>query len=314
MLEKDIENLIAQYPEEFFPSAGFKLVGQQAKLGSCFADIVFEDKYNRTVIVEVKRGILSRDASGQIIEYYGLLKQQNPNKTIELILCANIIPSERKVFLENVGIECKELGLTFISNLAHKYNYKFLDDIDQSQAKGSRIEEKPVVLSKGRNVWIFQANPKRYDILNALLDLVPDKQWWMVNQYKKEIKQGDIALIWMSGKEAGIYAIAEIVSDPVFTKDTLESDKYWINEEDKEKPRLRVGIKIIKKLINNPFLREELKDIEGLKNLSILRCPRFTNFPVTNNEWKILKKEIENIAPKKQERQLKLGTHPIYKQ
>ncbi|MBU1630382.1 MAG: DUF91 domain-containing protein [Candidatus Omnitrophica bacterium] len=63
MLEKDIENLIAQYPEDFFPNSGFKLIGQQVKIGSCFADIVFEDKYNRTIIVEVKRGILSRDAS-----------------------------------------------------------------------------------------------------------------------------------------------------------------------------------------------------------------------------------------------------------
>ena len=74
MLEKDIENLIANYPDEFFSSAGFKLVGQQIRLGRCFADIIFKDKFDRKVIVEVKRGILSRDASGQVLEYYGLLK------------------------------------------------------------------------------------------------------------------------------------------------------------------------------------------------------------------------------------------------
>jgi hypothetical protein len=28
MLEKDIENSIAQYPNEFFPNSGFKLIGQ----------------------------------------------------------------------------------------------------------------------------------------------------------------------------------------------------------------------------------------------------------------------------------------------
>lgn len=131
MLEKDLENLLALYPEEFFPNAGFKLIGQQVNLGSCFADILFEDKYNRSIIVEIKRGILSRDASGQIIEYYGLLKQQNPNRAIELILCANIIPNERKFFLENVGIECKELGLALVSNIAKKYNYRFLDEPEQ---------------------------------------------------------------------------------------------------------------------------------------------------------------------------------------
>jgi len=76
MLEKDIENLIAKHPDEFFPNSGFKLIGQQVKLGKCYADIIFEDKYRRNVIVEVKRGILSRDASGQVMEYYGLLKTE----------------------------------------------------------------------------------------------------------------------------------------------------------------------------------------------------------------------------------------------
>ncbi len=65
MLEKDIENLMALYPKEFFPNSGFKLVGQQINIGGCFADLVFNDKYNRKIIVEVKRGLLKREASGQ---------------------------------------------------------------------------------------------------------------------------------------------------------------------------------------------------------------------------------------------------------
>lgn len=294
MLEKDIENLIACYPEEFFPNSGFKLVGQQVKLGNCFADILFEDKYNRTIIIEIKRGILSRDASGQIIEYFGLLKQQNPHKIIELILCANIIPSERKVFLENVGIECKELGLSLISNIAKKCNYKFLDESGQKIPKEEKIIDSPSAIKGDNRIWIFQANPNRYDILNALLDPALDKQGWMVNQHRDEIKQGDIALIWMSGKEAGIYAMCEVISDPSFMVDPPEEEKYWTNEKDKGKSRLRVKIIIIKKLVNNPLLREEIKSAVGLSNLSILRFSQGTNFPVSRNEWEIIKSKIEN--------------------
>ncbi|MEI7423930.1 MAG: hypothetical protein WCK18_17645 [Prolixibacteraceae bacterium] len=44
MLEKDLENLIAQHPDEFFPNSGFTLIGQQVKLGKCYADIIFEDR------------------------------------------------------------------------------------------------------------------------------------------------------------------------------------------------------------------------------------------------------------------------------
>ncbi len=128
MIEKDIENIIAQHPEDIFPGEGFKLVGQQIVIEGRRLDILFEDKHKRQVIIEVKRGILTRDSSGQIAEYYGLLKNANKDKIYELILCANIIPKERRTFLEYIGIECKELGITQITELARKYDYKFIDD------------------------------------------------------------------------------------------------------------------------------------------------------------------------------------------
>ena len=68
MLEKDIENLIAAHPKEFFPREEFKLVAQQHTIKKRRLDILFEDKYGRFIIIEVKRGILSREASGQVIE------------------------------------------------------------------------------------------------------------------------------------------------------------------------------------------------------------------------------------------------------
>jgi len=300
MLEKDIENLIALYPEEFFSKAGFKLIGQQVNLGGRFADIVFNDTHNRMIIVEVKRGILTRDASGQIVEYYGLLKQINPDSFIELILCANIIPHERKIFLENAGIECKELGLSLISNIAKKYNYKFLDDFKDKKTKEitrkvGKVNEGTVALKEGNKVWIFQANPDRYDIFNALSELGSNKKSWLVSRHEDEIGEGDIALIWMSGSESGIYAIAEVISNPSFMIAPPEEEKYWVNEKERGRSRLKVNIRIIKNLINSPILREELRNIEGLINLSILRFAQGTNFPVTDSEWEIIKQKIKML-------------------
>jgi len=291
MLEKDIENLIAQYPEEFFPNSGFKLRGQQIKVRQCRADIMFVDKYDRRIIVEIKRGILSRDAAGQIIEYYGLFKQEYPNEIIELILCANVIPYERKIFLENVGIECKELGFALITNVAKKYGYRFLDakeEVAINEQKSFYWKRK-----KDQKVWIFQANPARYDILNALSDLNYIEEVWMINQHKDEIKKGDIDLIWVSGPDAGVYAVADIISDPEYIRLLPEQEKYWTNEEDKGKNRLRVRIKITKNLINNPVFRWELKRINELGSLSILRFSQGTNFPVSDSEWQIIRKKIK---------------------
>lgn len=294
MLEKDIENLIALYPDEFFPKSGFKLIGQQVKLGRCYADIIFEDKFQRKIIVEVKRGILSRDASGQIMEYYGLLKSERTTDFIELILCANVIPAERKTFLETAGIECKEVGINRINQLAEKFGYNFIDSPKiQEQKLKHQLAEEP------EKVWIFQANGSLYNIQEMLDDeKVVTEFHWGINQYKDKIKNGHIGLIWLSGKNAGIYAVVEITSDPEYCDENNAEKKYWINkdrkEEEKEK-KLRVKMRLTRNLTNNLISRDRLKGIEGLQNLSIIKQPfAGTNFKVTTEEWNLIKELIES--------------------
>jgi hypothetical protein len=287
MLEKDIENLIAQNPDIFFPNSGFKLIGQQVKLGRCYADIMFEDSHKRKVIVEVKRGILSRDASGQVMEYYGLLKNENPEDFVELILCANIIPPERKKFLETIGIECKELGINMINQIAQKVNYEFLGSRKTQQIVSN------ISLPIAEQIWIFQGDPKRYDILNALADEeVVNGFHWHVSRYKKEIAKGHIGLIWISGKEAGIYAITEIISNPGLFVETDAEKKYWIDSTN-EGAELRVKMKIIKSIIDNPITKETIRNTPGLQNLGIMKQPQGTNFSVKSDEWIKIKELIE---------------------
>jgi len=290
MLEKDIENIIARYPNEIFPDSDFKLIGQQIKLGKCYADIIFEDKFRRKIIVEVKRGILSRDAAGQVMEYYGLLKSEQPESIIELILCANIIPAERKKFLETIGIECKELGINAINSIASKYNYQFLD----SERDRTKVEvQQNYVIPETDKVWIFQANPRRYDILNALSDdKLGTEIHWLVNQHRNEISKGHLGLIWLSGKESGIYALTEIISNPRLMREPIAEEKYWVDSSDKELEKLRVKMRIIKNLINNPVRRNTLLETSGLEKMSIFRYSQGTNFPVSHDEWNILREKI----------------------
>ena len=298
MLEKDIENLIAKYPNDFFPSEDLKLISQQYTIEGKRIDILFEDKFNRKIIVEVKRGILTREASGQIAEYYGLLKSKEQNSFYEMILCANIIPKERKVFLEHIGIGCKELGIAFISEVARKHNYTFTDDTTsvESQKNQSFKTVLPENISEDEiSVWIFQGNPQRYDILNALSDdEIGNSIHWLVNQHRKKIKKGHIGLIWMSGPDAGIYAITRINNDPKLMTENIPEKKYWINSSKEPDEAIRVEMSIIKKLINSPILKKNLTGVNGLEKLSILRQFQGTNFPVTNEEWKIISKLIGN--------------------
>ena len=287
MLEKDIENLIALYPDEFFPKSGFKLIGQQVRLGNKYADVIFQDRVNRKVIVEVKRGILTRDAAGQIMEYYGLLKETNPDEIVELVLCANIIQPERKRFLEISGIDCKELGINLINRVANKYSYEFIKSTNKLKTD-TRSK-----ISSTDKVWLFQANPQHYDIMNALADdRLNNKIHWLVNQHKNEIKKGHLGIIWLSGKETGIYVVTEILTDPQIIKEPESEKKYWANSSDKDDNKLRVKMKIINNLLKNPILKEVIKKTKGLENLSILRYCQGTNFPVEINEWNKIAKLI----------------------
>lgn len=288
MLEKDIENLLAQNPDIFFPKSGFKLIGQQVKLGRCYADIIFEDKHKRKIIVEVKRGILSRDASGQVMEYYGLLKNESPDDFVELILCANIIPPERKKFLETIGIECKELGINLINQIANKVGYSFIN------SNKFKIQTTDETLPSADKIWIFQANPQRYDIMNALADEeIGTDMHWLVNQHKNEITKGHIGMIWLSGKESGIYAITEIVTDPQLMGEPEAERKYWTDSADAVGEKLRVKMKIVKNMLNRPLTKETIRNTNGLHNISILRQPRGTNFNVISHEWNLIKELIE---------------------
>jgi len=122
---------------------------------------------------------------------------------------------------------------------------------------------------------------------------LPTPETWLINQHKNVVKKGDISLIWMSGKDAGIYAVADVTSDPDFLYDNPNTEKYWIDEKDKRKKQLRVTLNVVKSLLNYPVFRSELKKIRDLENLRILKFSQGTNFPVKNSEWKIIKQLIE---------------------
>ncbi len=295
MLEKDIENLIAQHPDEFFPREGFRLIQQQYVVNRRRFDVLFEDRFGRSIIVEVKRGILTREASGQVMEYYGLLKSQDNLANVELVLFANVIPPERRRFLETAGISCKEVGIRMLVEVAEKHGYDFLER-EHSQASGEvpKRDKKPMSAQGATTCWMFQANPAKYDVLNALADSeIGDTIHWQVNQYKNEISEGHVGLIWMSGKDSGVYAVTKIVSNPGICVEPKAEQKYWLDSGSSNKPQYRVKLQILTRLVHRPLFKSQISSLEGLDSLRILRYAQGTNFPVKPEEWSVLRDAID---------------------
>jgi 5-methylcytosine-specific restriction enzyme A len=145
-----------------------------------------------------------------------------------------------------------------------------------------------------KKVWLFQANPRRYDIFNALRDDAIKESTWTVTRYQREISSGDIGILWVSGKNSGIYAIFDIISNPQSIIDDEVSRKYWVDKNEADTPKLRIKYRYRLKLLK-PLLKSEVQKIDGLKDLQVLKQPQGTNFTVTNDEWQLIMQEIENM-------------------
>lgn len=138
------------------------------------------------------------------------------------------------------------------------------------------------------SAWIFQGNPKYYDVVGAVEAL--DQLTWAANQYPKQIKKGDKAYIWLSGSDGGIIASGTILCDPKMTKPNF-ADPYNRGDALKSEPYLAVDVRIDRRLILNKISRAVLLVDERTKQLEVLTYPGATNFRVT----KLQEEVIESI-------------------
>jgi predicted RNA-binding protein with PUA-like domain len=166
--------------------------------------------------------------------------------------------------------------------------------MSEKDVESSVAQHPNIVFPDAEDIWMFQANPQRYDIMNALADdAMNDTIHWLVNQHKADIQKGHIGMIWLSGKEAGIYAITEILTDPARMYEPEPEKRYWIDASDKEGEKTRVKMRIIQRLLDTPITKETILQTKGLENLRILRQPQGTNFRVTPEEWHIIQMLIK---------------------
>jgi hypothetical protein len=73
--------------------------------------------------------------------------------------------------------------------------------------------------------WIFQANPKKYDIRTMLtrVDEHDRRVAWRTTRYRNEIRPGDRVYLWEAGPVSGVVAVGTVVTQPAIrTNDEWE--------------------------------------------------------------------------------------------
>lgn len=141
------------------------------------------------------------------------------------------------------------------------------------------------------NNWLFQSNPKYYEIDKAIRELKTIV--WKVSSYQKEIKPGDPVFIWKSGADGGILALGEIMDNP-HEMPTPEAEKKYLTERGQGMTAGKFSATVqIKKLVEPILSKDKITNNLALANLSVLRFANASNFRVTEEQALEINKMIE---------------------
>ncbi len=108
MKEKDLQNYLYHNPDILFPDGHVQEKAREYYIEGKRIDLLFRVGGVRH-IVELKAVPLEREHIGQVVEYYGLMKEYLHEADLKMILVAPSILSSRKIYLEELGIRCVEI-------------------------------------------------------------------------------------------------------------------------------------------------------------------------------------------------------------
>lgn len=126
--------------------------------------------------------------------------------------------------------------------------------------------------------WLVKSEPNTYSFDEMKKD---KKTFWdgvknyQARNFMKEMKKGDIALFYHSGKDRQVVGEVEIVKEHY--QDPTTDDDRWV----------AVDVKY-KKTLKNPVSLSDIKDRKTLAEMHLVRNSRLSVMPVTKKEYEII--------------------------
>lgn len=133
--------------------------------------------------------------------------------------------------------------------------------------------------NKDIQYWIFQGNPKYYDVVGAInADVLTN---WKVAAHKNAIKKGDKVILWLTGEDSGCYGLGTTISDVAKLEMTQEESNFYKTDYNPNEDR--VGLKITHKFSSKPILWKAIKDNPILSELKVGN--QGTNFTASKEQY-----------------------------
>lgn len=144
--EKIFEDILSKYPELI--EDPLKFVGRQVTLFGRRMDLLFEDKFKRRLIIELKAGPIKDEHIGQILSYEGMLLSAD-DPTIRVMLIGTRVPPNLKKTLDHHGISWKEITNNQLASfLAEKQDDSFKEYFENQDIEKKAINKPYVKIGK----------------------------------------------------------------------------------------------------------------------------------------------------------------------
>lgn len=133
------------------------------------------------------------------------------------------------------------------------------------------------------NYWLVKSEPHTYSFKQMKSD---KKTFWdgvknyQARNFMKEMKKGDIALFYHSGKDRQVVGEVEIVKEHY--QDPSTDDDRWV----------AVDVKY-KKTLDNPVSLADIKERKTLSEMHLVRNSRLSVMPVTKQAYEMIIKMSE---------------------
>ena len=126
--------------------------------------------------------------------------------------------------------------------------------------------------------WLFKSDPEHY----SFDDLERDRQtvWDGISnnlalKHLRSVRRGDGVLVYHTGQERAVVGVAEVLSEPY--ADPHQDD-----------PKLAVVDLRAMERLQRPVTLDEIKKQSALKGFDLVRLPRLSVMPVTEERWKMI--------------------------
>jgi hypothetical protein len=180
MLERDMEDLIAAHPKDFF-NKEFTLIGRQQSFADVGRfDLLFKDEFGWMILVELKARVAKYEDATQLAKYKDELARRNETSVV-MWLVAPHIPNSIREFLDGIGIEYSEIHEAQFRRVAQRYGKTFSRDPQPEgsarQVNGkSKAAKPPSPIVRASNVGRRAFNPTQI-VVGPTVSVPPSFKW-----------------------------------------------------------------------------------------------------------------------------------------